>query len=104
MKKMLSILATVALCESLSACMATVETVGSDVKPETVIANPTSSVQPDVVDLHTDNTAITLEQIMADPQWIGNMPIRPAGALIVRKSFMSSAKKGVIFTMFTRHR
>lgn len=94
MKKMLSILATVALCESLSACMATVETVGSDVKQETVIANPTSSVQPDVVDLQTDNTAITLEQIMADPQWIGNMPIRPGWSFDSQKIVYEQRKKG----------
>lgn len=83
MKKMLSIVATVTLCGSLSACMTTAEHDNRPVKP--VSSLPAVTIHPHVVEQQTDNTAITIEQIMSDPQWIGRTPVRPGWSIDGKK-------------------
>ena len=94
MKKMLSILATVAVCGSLSACMTTVEPGGADIKSEDSVIKAVPTLHPDVVELQTDNTQITLEQIMSDPQWVGRTPVRPGWSIDGEKIIYEQQEKG----------
>ncbi len=73
MNKITTMLIAAGLTGSLSACVATSESVKTtpDQKSAPVAAAP---VSPDVEKTGDDNQTITLNQIMSDPAWLGRQP------------------------------
>lgn len=84
MKRINQMLIASVVSLSVSACMSTVpstehRTTVSEV-PAVLVQQPTEAAN-DAAQFRVDNKTITLEKIMADPDWLGRQPTRPQWSL-----------------------
>ena len=75
MKKLKTLLVAAAVSSALGACSSTSEQTGSTATPNQPVASePASILTPETNATASADGEITLEQIMADPQWLGRAP------------------------------
>ncbi|MCU7554027.1 prolyl oligopeptidase family serine peptidase [Alteromonas sp. ASW11-19] len=74
MNKITTLLLAAGLTGSLTACMATSSTTSDSASQTADNRAPAATVKPQVEKTGNTGTTITLEQIMADPAWLGRQP------------------------------